>query len=315
MVWRGENVGIGNKAQNPSTLLHLYSDSSSSAELRITAGSSDTNSDADPSIRFTGQNDGTSEGFLMRYDNSVGDFYFDQVWTGLANNVPAMRFRVETDGTPIEGMHLRADGGLVVNEVLRAEKLIQSNVAQGSPPFQVASNTVVTNLNADLLDGYSALNLPHLGASVNQWLSDDGGQERFYFSNNSHTYLRTGDNFYFRSNNNTGMGSIDGDGGYWTIYGGGDQTQSSYRMEIRGANGLNINTSSVGLSSGQRSVVLRADGDKQWIDRYGVIKRNRNSIGESTSINSGDNCLSSGPVTINNGVTVTINSGGYWSIV
>ena len=48
------------------------------------------------------------------------------------------------------------------------------------------------------------------------------------------------------------MGSIDGDGGYWTIYGGGDQTQSSYRMEIRGANGLNINTSSVGLSSGQR---------------------------------------------------------------
>ena len=241
--------------------------------------------------------------FYTQGTDGPGDF-FESMRISRSGNVGVGNFG---SGTPSYKFDVKGD--------IRSTNTIRSTVAQGSAPFAASSTTVCPNLNADLLDGYSALNLPYLGASVNQWLSDDGGQERFYFSNNSHTYLRTGDNFYFRSNNNSGMGSIDGDGGYWTIYGGGDQTQSSYRMEIRGANGLNINTSSVGLSSGQRSVVLRADGDKQWIDRYGVIKRNRNSIGESTSINSGDNCLSSGPITINNGVTVTINSGGYWSIV
>ena len=126
--------------------------------------------------------------------------------------------------------------------------------------------------------------------------------------------MRTGDNIYFRSDNDTGMGSIDGNGGTWTIYGGSDQTQTTYRMEIRGQNGLNIDSDSTGLSSGQRDVVLRANGDKQWIDTYGIIKRNRNNIGENISINNGDNCQSIGPITINNGVTITINNGGYWSI-
>ena len=241
--------------------------------------------------------------FFTQGTNGPGDF-FESFRIARSGNVGVGNFG---SGVPSYKLDVKGD--------IRSTNTIRSTVAQGSAPIAVSSTTVCPNLNADLLDGYSALNLPYLGASVNQWLSDDGGQERFYFANNSSTYLRTGDDFYFRSNNNTGMGSINGDGGYWTIYSGGDQTQSTYRMEIRGSNGLNINTSSVGQSSGQRSVVLRADGDKQWIDRYGVLKRNRNSIGESTSINNGDNCLSSGPVTINNGVTVTINSGGYWSIV
>ena len=170
-------------------------------------------------------------------------------------------------------------------------------------------------MNADLLDGYSALNLPYLQGTVNQWILDAGGQERFYFSNNSHTYFRTGDNFYWRSNNNTGQGSIDGDGGYWTLYSGSDQTQSTYRLEVRGSNGININTSSVGLSGNQRSVVLRADGDKQWIDRYGVFKRNRNTVVENVTVNNGDNCMTAGPITINNNITVQINDGGSWSVV
>ena len=181
----------------------------------------------------------------------------------------------------------------------------------------VSSTTKVTNLNADLLDGYTALNLPYLGGSVNVWINDDGGQPRFYFANNSHTYLRTGDNFYFRSDNNTSMGSIDGNGGTWTIYGSGqsENTQSTYRLEVQGQNGLNIKTSSVGVSSGQRAVVLRADGDKQWIDRYGVFKRNRNTVVENVTVANGDNCMSAGPLTINNSVTVTISDGGSWSIV
>jgi hypothetical protein len=192
---------------------------------------------------------------------------------------------------------------------------IQSRVSTGTAPFNIASTTVNTNLNADLLDGYHALGLPYLKSSTNEWINSSEGQPRFYFSNNSSTFFRTGDNFYWRSDNDTSMGSCDGNGGTWTFYSGGDQVQTSYRVEVRGQNGLNINTSSVGLSGGQRSVVLRADGDKQYIDRYGVVKRNRNTLADSLTINNGDSCGSFGPITINNGVTVQIAPGGAWVIL
>ena len=204
---------------------------------------------------------------------------------------------------------------LTVGGAIETDNQLKSTVATGTAPLSVSSTTMVDNLNADMLDGYEALSLPYLQGRVNVWITDDGGQERFYFSNNSHTYFRTGNDFYWRSNNNTGQGSINGDGGYWTLYSGNDQTQSTYRLEVRGSNGLNINTSSTGLSSGQRSVVLRAEGDKQWIDTYGVFKRNRNSVAENITVANGDNCMSAGPISINNGNTITVSNGGSWSIV
>ncbi|MBO55415.1 MAG: hypothetical protein CL886_07110, partial [Dehalococcoidia bacterium] len=312
MVWRGENVGIGNQASNPSTLLHLYSDSGTTAELRISAGTN-TNSSADPQIRFTGQNNGTTEGFLMRYDNSVGDMYFDQVWSGLSDSSPAIRFRVETIGTPKEAFYIRGDGGTTFQKVLRAEQQISSGVATGTAPLSVNSTTVCPNLNADLLDGYSALNLPYFPASVNTWLNDAGGQPRFYFSNNSHTYFRTGSDFFFRSDSDNGIGSLN-DNGCWTFYSGSDRTQSTYGLQVDGLNGLNLYAGE-GLSSGQKSTVLRASGDKMWVDTYGVFRRNRNSVAENINVNNGDNCFSAGPISINNGTTITINNGGSWSIV
>ena len=307
MVWRGENVGIGNLAQNPSTLLHLRSNTGNT-ELRISAESSN-----DPQIRFTGESNGTSEGMLFRYDNSNGQFYFDQIWTGVPAATPAIRFRVDGAGTPIEGMHIRGDGGVTVKEVLRAQKQFSSSVATGTAPISVTSTTECTNLNAARLQGYNALGLPYLGASVNVWLSDDGGQERFYFANNSHTYLRTGDAFFFRNNGDGGIGSLTGSG-TWTIYSGSDQSQTTYGIQVNGLNGVNLNASE-GLSSGQKSTVLRATGDKQWIDTYGIFKRNRNTVAENIQVNNGDNCMSAGPITINNNNTVTINNGGSWSIV
>ena len=84
----------------------------------------------------------------------------------------------------------------------------------------------------------------------------------------------------------------------------GNNVQTSYRVQVQGDNGLNVDSGSVGVSSGQRSVVLRANGDKQWIDRYGIIKRNRQSISESITINNGDSCSSNGPLTINSGYTI-----------
>ena len=58
---------------------------------------------------------------------------------------------------------------------------------------------------------------------------------------------------------------------------------------------------------------ITANGDKQWVDSYGVIKTNRNNIGKNVSIPTGTNGLSTGPISINNGFTVTVN--GEWTIV
>ncbi len=170
-------------------------------------------------------------------------------------------------------------------------------------------------MNADLLDGYHATSLPYLSNQVNTWIQDNGGQQRFYFSNNSHTYFKTGDDFYFRNDADYSITSVN-DGGHWHFHEpSGNNIQTSYRVQVSGDNGLNVDSNSVGLSSGQRSVVLRAGGDKTWIDRYGIIKRNRQSISESITINNGDSCFTAGPLTINNGYTISIASGGSWVII
>ena len=58
---------------------------------------------------------------------------------------------------------------------------------------------------------------------------------------------------------------------------------------------------------------ISANGDKQWLDTYGVIKTNRDTIAENVTIPTGTNGLSSGPVTISSGSTVDVQ--GEWVIV
>jgi len=58
---------------------------------------------------------------------------------------------------------------------------------------------------------------------------------------------------------------------------------------------------------------ITANGDKQWVDSYGVIKTNRDTISENITVPSGTNGLSSGPITIQVGSEVTVE--GEWVIV
>ena len=60
---------------------------------------------------------------------------------------------------------------------------------------------------------------------------------------------------------------------------------------------------------------LKANGDSQWIDTYGVFKANRNTIDENVTIPQATNCVTAGPVTINNNRTIVISDGASWSIV
>ena len=201
------------------------------------------------------------------------------------------------------------DQKLEVNGTAKATTF-QSTAITGTAPFTVASTTVVTNLNADLLDGYSALGLPYLGGSVNTNINSTDGNRRFYFANNGTTYFDSPTNISFQAANSTK--ATMNSNGRWTLDGAAG-AQNTYRMQITGSSGLNVEATT--LVSGQNTSVLRASGDKQWIDSYGVFKRNRQTVGEDITVAATDNCMSAGPITINNGTTVTITSGGSWSIV
>ena len=58
---------------------------------------------------------------------------------------------------------------------------------------------------------------------------------------------------------------------------------------------------------------VAANGDKQWLDTYGIIKSNRNTINENVTIPAGTNGFSAGAITVANGRTVDIQ--GEWVIV
>ena len=58
---------------------------------------------------------------------------------------------------------------------------------------------------------------------------------------------------------------------------------------------------------------ITANGDKQWVDSYGVIKGFKNTIDENITIPSGTNGISAGTTKISSGYTVTVQ--GEWRIV
>ena len=59
--------------------------------------------------------------------------------------------------------------------------------------------------------------------------------------------------------------------------------------------------------------IITANHSKQWLDTYGVIKAFKNTIDDNVTIPSGTNGLSTGPVSISSGNTVTVN--GEWVIL
>ena len=76
---------------------------------------------------------------------------------------------------------------------------------------------------------------------------------------------------------------------------------------------LIFNTVDSRASTTEFKDIISANGSEQWLDTYGVIKANRDTIAESITIPSGTNGFSSGPITIADGHTITVR--GEWAIV
>ena len=94
-----------------------------------------------------------------------------------------------------------------------------------------------------------------------------------------------------------------------------NRADPTYTLHIGGTSNTGINIENTTLTSGANPSVLYANGDRQWLDSYGVFKTNRNTISENITIPANTNAMTAGPITINNGVTITISNGGAWSIV
>ena len=85
-----------------------------------------------------------------------------------------------------------------------------SSVTTGTAPIAVSSNTVCTNLNADLLDNLNASNF--FQNATNVWQNSADGVGRFYFGANSRTYYKANDGHEFRKNND-GLSAVITNGG------------------------------------------------------------------------------------------------------
>ncbi|MFY9309828.1 MAG: tail fiber domain-containing protein [Bacteroidia bacterium] len=101
------NVGIG--TTTPSTKLHIAD--SGPVELRLSPGSPGTSGTNTAKIRLTGENFGTTEGFLINYTND-GDTYIDNVYDNPSTTAPAIRFRTATAGTPIDAVTIAYNGNV-----------------------------------------------------------------------------------------------------------------------------------------------------------------------------------------------------------
>ena len=76
---------------------------------------------------------------------------------------------------------------------------------------------------------------------------------------------------------------------------------------------LIFNTVDSRASTTEFKDIISANGSKQWLDSYGVIKGFKNTIDESVIIPVGTNGVSAGTTKISPGYTVTVR--GEWRIV
>ena len=69
----------------------------------------------------------------------------------------------------------------------------------------------------------------------------------------------------------------------------------------------------VGVTSVTFTKSITANGEKQWLDRFGVIKANSSQLLSNSTIAANTNGVTVGTVRVGNGCTITVR--GYWRIV
>ena len=70
----------------------------------------------------------------------------------------------------------------------------------------------------------------------------------------------------------------------------------------------------VSFAAGSKDVFVAYPAERAVIGGMGYVE-NAATVTQSSTINAGNNAISSGPVTIASGVTVTVPSGSVWTVV
>ncbi|MFA7468443.1 MAG: hypothetical protein WCY82_09280, partial [Desulfotomaculaceae bacterium] len=208
----GTGVGIG--TTSPTALLHLGAGTSSLAPLKLTAGTNLTTPQTgaleyDGSELYFTPVGTTRETIAYLSDitavahdpitlavigstpNAYGMTLNDQilnlepasidyggvVTTGAQTFAGAKTFAsaisAPTTVNTINGLIINA-GALSGISTLSMSGQLTSTLATGTAPFVIASTTLVTNLNADLLDGYHYDELPYVPAGTDDWVDEAG---------------------------------------------------------------------------------------------------------------------------------------------
>ena len=86
------------------------------------------------------------------------------------SHLPTSVLTSENYATTLNNKYVTLDTAQTITEIKTFSKQLKSTVSSGTAPFVVASNTVVSNLNADMLDGYHESNFSRLvGFMTGTW--------------------------------------------------------------------------------------------------------------------------------------------------
>jgi hypothetical protein len=90
-----------------------------------------------------------------------------------------------------------------------------------------------------------------------------------------------------------------------------NKADPSYTLHVGGDVNIEGNT----FTSGRIVQTLHANGDKQWIDRYGMIKTQRQTLSDSVTVPANTTAFSAGDITIASGSTLEIAAGSTFIVV
>lgn len=113
--------------------------------------------------------------------------------------------------------------------------------------------------------------------------------------------------------NNTYYTIVDTVNGTWEV-GIGTYTASGTTLSRDTVLESSNSGSLVNFAAGSKDVFVAYPAERAVIGGMGYIE-NSATISQSSTINAGNNAVSSGPVTINSGITVTVPSGSRWVVV
>jgi len=113
--------------------------------------------------------------------------------------------------------------------------------------------------------------------------------------------------------NTTYYAIVDSSAGDWEV-GLGTYTASGTTLSRDTIFSSSNAGSAVSFSAGSKDVFVTYPAGRSVLGGMGYIE-NKATITESSTINTGNNAISGGPVTLGSGVTVTVPSGSVWTIV